>query len=64
MSDPLDNLRKMVDCTVNGDTEGAEQAFKDYIIPKTMEVMGLNKSPELEPKAEAPQKSPSKTSKS
>jgi hypothetical protein len=42
MSDPKNYLRKMIDATIAGDSENAEKAFKDYLVPKTMEVLGVN----------------------
>lgn len=60
--DSKDYLRKMIDHTVNGDKEAAEQAFKDYLIPKTQEILGTNKPvtpeapevPEVAPEPEEP----------
>ena len=44
MTDPKDYLRQVVDSTVKGDPDAADQALKDYIIPKSAEV--LNRPPE------------------
>jgi hypothetical protein len=56
MSDPKDYLRKMIDHTIDGDMESAEQAFKDYLVPKTKEVMGMGapEAPVEEPAPEEP----------
>lgn len=40
--EPKDYLRQMIDNTINGDTDAAEQSFKSYLVPKTIEVLGIN----------------------
>jgi hypothetical protein len=39
-----DYLRQVIDHTVNGDTEAANAAFKQFIVPKTIEVLGIKKN--------------------
>lgn len=41
--EPKEYLRKMINHTIAGETEEAEAAFKDYLVPKTIEVLGINK---------------------
>lgn len=40
MTDPKDYLRQMIDHTIDGNAEAASDAFKQFLIPKTMEVLG------------------------
>lgn len=41
MTDPKDYLRQMVDHTIAGDSEAASDAFRNYLVPKTMDVLGI-----------------------
>ena len=41
--EPKDFLRQVVDYTIKGETGAANQAFKRYIVPKSMQVLGLSK---------------------
>ena len=43
MSDPKKYLRKMIDSTVAGDSEGAENAFKQYIVPRSADFLNTNR---------------------
>ena len=53
MTDPKDFLRQMIDHTVDGNTDAASDAFKSFLVPKTMEVLGItSNSPADEPKVE------------
>ena len=61
MTDPKDFLRQMIDHTVDNNPDAASDAFKNYLVPKTMEVLGITSNaptakteaePEAEPKAE------------
>ena len=46
MTDPKDYLRQMIDHTIDGDQDAASDAFKSFLVPKTMEVLGVtNNSP-------------------
>ena len=52
--EPKDYLRQMIDNTINGDTEAAEKSFKSYIVPKTIEVLGINTNSPAVADADAP----------
>jgi hypothetical protein len=41
MTDPKDYLRQMIDHTIDGDQDAASNAFKSFLVPKTMEVLGV-----------------------
>lgn len=48
--DPKDHLRKMIDHTINGDNEAAANEFKQFLIPKTIDILGSGKKEvEVEP---------------
>ena len=51
--EPKDYLKQMIDNTIDGDTEAAAQSFKDYLVPKTIEVLGINTNSPARPSADA-----------
>ena len=57
MADQKDFLRQMIDHTIAGDTDAAKQSFKDFIVPKSMDILGTTKlvvepeAPVVEPEA-------------
>lgn len=46
---PKEYLKQMVNHTITGDMEAAKNAFQQYIVPKTIEVLGVNRTAKTEP---------------
>jgi hypothetical protein len=46
MNDPKDYLRKMIDSTVAGDKDGARDAFKQFIVPRSADFLNTDQEAE------------------
>ena len=46
MNDLKDYLMQMIDSTVSGDKEGAQNAFKQFIVPRSADFLNTNKEAE------------------
>jgi len=58
MTDPKDYLRQMVDHTIAGDSEAATDAFRNYLVPKTMDVLGIKGKQDAEKVEDKPAAEP------